>query len=131
MTRRYGEAGLRSHNEGRVVQPLTLKLSEKFGDYGLISVVVLKPAGDDLEIDEYLIGCRVLQAESEELRHEQHFRLCRRLGARRVVGHFIPTAKNDTVEDFFKNFGFEKVQDNVPRFAMGVALTPIAHGKSS
>jgi predicted enzyme involved in methoxymalonyl-ACP biosynthesis len=34
-----------------------------------------------------------------------------RLGAKRVVGQYIPTRKNDMVKDFFKGFGFEKVAD--------------------
>ena len=112
MTRRYGEAACEAMMRDKSFAPLTLKLSDKFGDYGLISVVVLKPAGEDLEIDEYLMSCRVLQRGVESFAMNNIFAYARSLGARRVVGHFIPTAKNDMVKDFFRNFGFEKVQDN-------------------
>ena len=76
---------------------------------GLISVVILKPAGEELEIDEYLMSCRVLQRGVESFAMNNIFAYAQRLGAKRVVGRFMPTAKNDMVKNFFKGFGFEKV----------------------
>jgi predicted enzyme involved in methoxymalonyl-ACP biosynthesis len=49
------------------VEPLMVKLADEFGDYGLISVVVLKHAGSDIVIDEHLMSCRVLQHSVESL----------------------------------------------------------------
>ncbi len=111
MTRRYGEAACEAMMKDPAFAPLTLKLSDKFGDYGLISVVVLKPAGEDLEIDEYLMSCRVLQRGVEGFAMNNIFKYAQRLGATRVVGHYLPTAKNDMVKNFFKSFGFEKVSE--------------------
>jgi FkbH-like protein len=109
MTRRYGEAACEAMMKDASFAPLTLKLSDKFGDYGLISVVILKPSGEDLEIDEYLMSCRVLQRGVESFAMNNIFAYAQRLGAKRVVGRYIPTAKNDMVKDFFRGFGFEKV----------------------
>ncbi len=109
MTRRYGEAACEAMMKDKACAPLTLKLSDKFGDYGLISVVILKPAGEALEIDEYLMSCRVLQRGVEGFAMNNIFAYAQRLGAKRVVGHYLPTAKNDMVKNFFKSFGFEKV----------------------
>ena len=39
------------------------------------------------------------------------FAYAARIGARRVTGHYIPTAKNAMVRDFFATFGFEIVAD--------------------
>ena len=111
MTRRYGEAACEAMMKDPSLAPLTLRLADKFGDYGLISVVILKHAGDDLEIDEYLMSCRVLQRGVESFAMNNIFSYAARLGAKRVVGHYIPTAKNDMVKGFFKSFGFEKVAD--------------------
>ena len=58
------------------------------------------------------MSCRVLQRGVESFAMNNIFAYAARLGAKRVVGHYIPTAKNDMVKDFFKSFGFEKVQDN-------------------
>ena len=65
ITRRYGEAACEAMMKDRALAPLTLRLADKFGDYGLISVVILKHEGEDLEIDEYLMSCRVLQRGSK------------------------------------------------------------------
>ena len=109
MTRRYGEAACEAMMKDASVAPLTLKLADKFGDYGLISVVILRSAGEDLEIDEYLMSCRVLQRGVESFAMNNIFAYAQRLGLKRVVGRYIPTAKNDMVKDFFKGFGFERV----------------------
>lgn len=111
MTRRYGEAACEAMMNDPSVAPLTLRLADKFGDYGLISVVILKHAGQDLEIDEYLMSCRVLQRGVENFTMNNIFSYAARLGAKRVVGHYLPTAKNDMVKGFFKSFGFVKVAD--------------------
>ena len=120
MTRRYGEAACEAMMKDPSLAPLTLRLADKFGDYGLISVVILKHAGEDLEIDEYLMSCRVLQRGVESFTMNNIFAYAARLGAKRVDRPLPPTAKNDMVKDFFKGFGFEKVAERRwRRFAMG------------
>ena len=112
MTRRYGEAACEAMMNDPSFAPLTVKLADKFGDYGLISVVILKPMGEDVEIDEYLMSCRVLQRGVESFVMNNIFAYAARLGAKRVVGHYLPTKKNDMVKGFFKSFGFEKIADD-------------------
>ena len=112
MTHRYSEAACEAMMNDKSLAPLTLKLSDKFGDYGLISVVILKPAGQDLEIDEYLMSCRVLQRGVENFAMNNIFAYAARQGAKRVVGHYIPTAKNQMVKDFFRSFGFEMISED-------------------
>jgi FkbH-like protein len=111
MTRRYGEAACEAMMSDPSIAPLTVKLADKFGDYGLISVVILKNAGSDLEIDEYLMSCRVLQRGVESFTMNNIFSYAARQGAKRVAGHYLPTKKNDMVKGFFKSFGFEKIAD--------------------
>jgi FkbH-like protein len=112
MTRRYGEAACEAMMHDESVAPLTFKLSDKFGDYGLISVVILKTSGEDVEIDEYLMSCRVLRRGVESFAMNNIFAYAARQGAKRVVGHYIPTKKNDMVKDFFKSFRFEKISED-------------------
>ena len=73
--------------------------------------VILKHAGEDLEIDEYLMSCRVLQRGVESFTMNNIFAYAARLNTKRVVSHYVPTAKNDMVKGFFKSFGLEKVAD--------------------
>ena len=124
MTRRYGEAACEGMMNDKSLAPLTLRLSDKFGDYGLISIVILKPAGQDLEIDEYLMSCRVLQRGVENFAMNNIFAYAARRGASRVVGQYVPTAKNQMVRDFFQSFGFQRISDEgggALRWALPVA----------
>ena len=122
-TRRYGEAVCESLMHDPNAVPFTLTLSDKFGDYGLISVVILKIAGNSLLIDEYLMSCRVLQRGVEHFAMNNIFAYAGRQGAKRVVGQYSPTAKNGMVKDFYKNFGFVLVSEDIAsgsRWALAV-----------
>ena len=112
-TRRYGEAACEKfmQDEERYA-PFTLTLSDKFGDYGLISAIVLKLDAAEIEIDEYLMSCRVLQRGVERFAMNQIFALARARGAKRVRGRYIKTAKNSMVSNFYGDFGFEKVRES-------------------
>ncbi len=122
-TRRYGEAACEAMMSDASIAPLTFRLSDKFGDYGLISVVILKRAGGDVEVDEYLMSCRVLQRGVEDFAMNNIFAFAKRVGAERVTGLYIPTSKNAMVRDFYKNFGFEKIaEDSAGRSQWALAV---------
>ena len=109
-TRRYDEATCKRlmSEEGRYF-PFTITLSDKFGDYGLISVIVLEICDKDIRIDEYLMSCRVLKRGVEAFAMNSIFMLAEHLGKERVVGEFLPSSKNGMVRDFYPGFGFEPI----------------------
>ena len=109
-TNRYGEAACEAFMKDGEAVPFTLTMADKYGDYGLISVIILKFANDDLVIDEYLMSCRVLQRGGRGFRHEQHLRAGRQAQSKRVVGRYNKTAKNDMVKNFYAGFGFEQIE---------------------
>ena len=63
-------------------------------------MVILKRAGKDVEIDEYLMSCRVLQRGVEDFAMNNIFAFAKRVEAKRVTGAYIPTSKNAMVRDF-------------------------------
>ena len=89
--------------------PLYLTLTDKFGDNGLISVVILRCGEDSLDIDSWLMSCRVLGRGVEHFAMNRVFELARERGCRRVTGTYLPTAKNGMVRDFYERFGFDQV----------------------
>jgi len=108
-TRRYTEAECRHLMDDRQnVIPFTLFVRDRFGDFGLINVVILRaqPAEAVLEIDTFLMSCRVLQRGVEQLAMNRIFEHARAGNYQAVVGQFIPTAKNMMVKSFFEQFGF-------------------------
>jgi FkbH-like protein len=111
-TRRYHQAACEALMNDPQAAPFTVTLADKFGDYGLICVVVLKIAEGTLVIDEFLMSCRVLQRGVEQYAMNRIVEFARRNGLAKVVGHYICTAKNDMVKSFFAGFGFEKTTED-------------------
>lgn len=112
-TRRYSESECEQFMlDSERYCPFTLTLEDKFGNYGLISVVMLKRESDTLVIDEYLMSCRVLQRGVENFAMNNIFELARKLRVSHVKGCYIPTKKNGMVKDFYAGFGFEKTTES-------------------
>jgi FkbH-like protein len=110
-TRRYSEAECKAMMENRDGYfPFTLSLQDRFGDFGLINVVILRSRPDEglLEIDTFLMSCRVLQRGVEQLAMNKVFDFARQGRYGTVVGQYIPTAKNMMVKSFFEQFGFHQ-----------------------
>ncbi|HVU45538.1 MAG TPA: HAD-IIIC family phosphatase, partial [Terracidiphilus sp.] len=91
--------------------PLYIELSDRLGDHGLISVVILQPDGEELRITDWLMSCRVLARGVEQYVMNEVFTIARERGLAAVTGRYIPTAKNGMVRDFFAQFGFVKVSE--------------------
>jgi len=91
--------------------PLYVKLRDKLGDNGLISVLILRPRPPVLEIDSWLMSCRVLARGVEQYAMNWVLAFAKAHGYQSVAGTYIPTAKNGMVREFFAQFGFEKVEE--------------------
>jgi FkbH-like protein len=110
-TNRYNEAACEAMMAaGGSCIPFTVTVSDKFGDYGLISVVILKPVGDALEIETFLMSCRVLKRGVEQFVMNCIFELALRRGSARVVGRYLRSSKNGMVKNFYSDFGFLQIE---------------------
>ncbi len=87
---------------------LAIGVRDRFGDFGLVCVAILRRAPEALEIDTFLMSCRVLQRGVEQLAMNKIFELAVRGGHPRVVGRYLPTAKNAMVKGFYEQFGFRR-----------------------
>jgi FkbH-like protein len=86
------------------------RLTDRFGDNGIISVVaVARDAEADARIDLWLMSCRVLGRKVEEAILADIAARARVLGAGRLIGEYIPTAKNALVADLYPRLGFEEI----------------------
>jgi FkbH-like protein len=88
---------------------LTLRMVDRFGDYGLVSVILAvedKARSDGLRIDTWLMSCRVISRTAEEFFFNTLVEEARRRGTRRLIGEYIPTAKNGLVKDLYTRLGF-------------------------
>jgi len=106
-TRRYTEAEVLAVMDDPDAFGLQLRLIDRFGDNGVIAIVIGRRAGDrDLMIDTWLMSCRVLGRQVEEATLELVARQAKLLGARRLIGEYIPTKKNGMVKDHYAKLGF-------------------------
>ena len=95
-------------------QYLTLcgRLEDKFGDNGVVSIVIGRKEKDVLHIELWLMSCRVLKRGMEYAMMDTLVKQCRDCGIRQIYGYFYPTAKNAMVKDFYALQGFEKLEED-------------------
>jgi FkbH-like protein len=105
-TRRYAAGEIAALMSNPDWLSFAVSLADRFGDNGLISVLLARVDGTDLVVDTWLMSCRVLKRDVEVFLLEQVLVAARRLGLRRIVGEYIPTAKNGLVREHFATLGF-------------------------
>jgi thioester reductase-like protein/FkbH-like protein len=79
---------------------LTVRVADRFGDYGLVGVVILREAPEALEVETFLLSCRVLGRGVEHQVLNELGRVAASRGRRRVDILFKPSAKNRPAQDF-------------------------------
>lgn len=86
-----------------------LRLSDRFGDQGLVGVAIILADGSDALIDTFLMSCRVMNRGVERALLAQVAAEARAIGCQRLVGEYRPTAKNRVVEDLYGSLGFTPI----------------------
>jgi FkbH-like protein len=105
-TIRHSAAELKQFAEDPDYFPFYVTLSDRFGDNGLISVVIGRRDGDELELVTWLMSCRVIARRLEEFVLDQLVELARDAGLSTLRGRFVPTKKNGLVAGHFASLGF-------------------------
>lgn len=108
-------------------------LKDKFGDNGLVAFVVLKKTDSEtLFIENWAMSCRVLKRGMEWFTLNCIASDARLSGVRRIVGEYIPTAKNSLVKEHYPSLGFGTISEN--RYCLELAdyrLEKIIHIKKT
>jgi len=106
-TQRYSEsiiAQLGSAPDSWVIQ---VRFADRFSSYGIVASAVLKLRGNAVFIDNWIMSCRVFERGLEYAMFEAMIYYAKKNGADRIVGEFIPTAKNVYVKGLFERLGFD------------------------
>ncbi len=108
-TVRYTDADIEALATDNDSYTFSFTLEDKFGDNGLICVIILKKENDTtLFIDTWFMSCRVLKRGMEHFVLNTIANFAKDNGFSIVKGEYIPTAKNEMVKDHYKNLGFEE-----------------------
>ncbi|MBP5632669.1 MAG: HAD-IIIC family phosphatase [Clostridia bacterium] len=82
------------------------RLVDKFGDNGIVSVVIGRQEDNILHMELWLMSCRVLKRDMEQAMLDEVVRQAQKRGIREIRGYYYPTAKNKMVEKLYETFGF-------------------------
>ncbi len=111
-TRRYTYSEMEEIFNNKNYITLYGRLNDKFGDNGIVSIVIGKIDGDSLHIDLWLMSCRVLKRNMEYAMLDKLVSECKKNNIRSIYGYYYKTAKNSMVKDLFSDFGFETLDKN-------------------
>jgi FkbH-like protein len=111
-TRRYTQEEIEqtAADESRIA--LYGQLQDKFGDNGIVSVVIGQVREETLHIELWIMSCRVLKRDMEFAMMDTLVQQCRKKGVKSIAGYYYPTAKNSMVKDFYAVQGFEKTSED-------------------
>ncbi len=90
-------------------QSITLlgKLVDKFGDNGVVSIIIGQVLHNDCHIRLWIMSCRVLKRDMEYAMSDMLVEVCKKNNIKYIYGYYYPTEKNSIVKDLYKDLGYE------------------------
>ena len=109
-TRRYNQAQV----EGMCSQPdrfqvYTMKISDRFGDEGIVGVAIVRKEKETWVIDSFLMSCRVIGRGVETALLAKIVEDAKANGASVLIGEYIPTPKNQPTSNFYRDHNFKRI----------------------
>ena len=111
-TKRYTQAEIEEVSNDDNYLTLYGKLEDIFGDNGVISVVIGHINKTILDIDLWIMSCRVLKRDVEKAMLDVLVKRALEKGIKEIHGYYYPTAKNGMVKDFYELQGFTKIKED-------------------
>lgn len=111
-TKRYTQAEMEATAASPNYIRLCGRLTDKFGDNGIVSVVIGEKRGAELHIGLWLMSCRVLKRGMEYAMINRLVEEAKKAGIETIFGYYYPTKKNAMVKELFGDFGFEKTSED-------------------
>lgn len=105
-TVRYTDEDISRISSSPIHETISFKLADAFGDYGLVSVIILEKRNDEMFIDTWIMSCRVLKRGLEQMVINEIVSLAKKNGLKRITGEYIPTSKNGMVKEHYPGLGF-------------------------
>ena len=110
-TKRFTQAELEQCAADQDYLDLYGRLTDRFGDNGVVSVILGRKEERILHIELWLMSCRVLKRDMEKAMLDELVIRSKRMGISVIRGYYIPTAKNQMVKDFYGTMGFRLIEE--------------------
>ena len=124
-TRRHGVAEVQAFVDDDRYVTSYLRLRDRFGDHGLVALMIAEQHGEVLEIDTWLMSCRVIGRTVENAMFRRLCEIALERGCTSVRGTFIRSPKNDIVADLFARLGFDPISKGPDRSEWAFDLAAI------
>lgn len=111
-TRRYTAAEVSELAKDGTQLTLSGRLVDKFGDNGLTTAIIAKQTGDALDIELWIMSCRVFKRGLEHAMFDALVAEAKKRGVKTITGTWLPTAKNVITKDFYTSIGFQLTEEN-------------------
>ena len=105
-TKRYTLAELEQLSKDENCITLYGRLSDVFGDNGLVSVIAGHIKQNVLDVDLWLMSCRVLRRGMENAMFNKLINVALKKKLTGIRGFYFPTQKNGMVSELYQDFGF-------------------------
>ena len=107
-TRRYSEQQIGEFAASADCQVFSVRVTDRFGDSGIVGVAITRQSGDTAELDTFLLSCRVIGRTIETAMLAVIADAARQNGAKHLAGWFVPTKKNAPAKEVYAKHGFAK-----------------------
>jgi FkbH-like protein len=109
---RYSMGDLSAFHKSTDHDVMILRVTDRFGDYGVVGVAILRHKQATTEIDSFLMSCRVMGRGVEQAFLAACLDIAHRRASHVVYGRYIKSAKNGLAEEFLDNSGFELTSEH-------------------
>lgn len=110
-TKRYTENEVIEIVENSGYITICSRLEDKFGDNGIVSLIIGRIENNIVHIDLWVMSCRVFKRNLEFTMFDYLLEKCKELNIKFVRGYYFKTQKNLLVKDFYSTLGFSKVKE--------------------
>ena len=108
-TKRYTESEIESMSDSKNYDIYVASVSDKYGVDGLTSVLIMKKETEDIEIDSFLMSCRVMGRKIENAIINEILNKYR--DYKTIKASYVPTSKNKPVESIYELLGFKLISE--------------------
>ena len=108
-TKRFTESEIEEVSNSPDRIRLCGRLTDKFGDNGIVSVIIARCEGETAHIELWLMSCRVLKRDMELAMLDELVKKCHERGIRQLTGYYYKTMKNNMVSGLYQSLGFENI----------------------
>lgn len=111
-TKRYTLSQIEEASNDEKYITLYGRLTDKFGDNGIVSVMIGRKVENELEIELFLMSCRVLKRDMEKAMLDKIVLEGKKQGIQTIIGYYFPTSKNRMVRNLYFDLGFKKCSED-------------------